>query len=77
MIKEVQKYIDFLLEELHLTNDVLGILLYGSYILNEEDEYSDLDVLIVVEENIENIEYTEIKIFIMISYKFIFYIYIK
>ena len=55
MIKEVQKYIDFLLEELHLTNDVLGILLYGSYILNEEDEYSDFDVLIVVEENSKSI----------------------
>ena len=50
MIKNVQKYVDFLFEELHLTNEVLGVLLYGSYVLNEEDEFSDLDILIIVEE---------------------------
>jgi Nucleotidyltransferase domain. len=55
MIKNVQKYVDFLFEELHLTNEVLGVLLYGSYVLNEEDEFSDLDILIIVEENNKNI----------------------
>lgn len=51
----VKKYVDFLFEELHLTNEVLGVLLYGSYVLNEEDEFSDLDILIIVEENNKNI----------------------
>ena len=55
MIKNVQKYVDFLFEELHLTNEVLGVLLYGSYVLNEEDEFSDLDILIIVEENNKNL----------------------
>lgn len=55
MIKNAHKYIDFLLEKLNLVDNILGILLYGSYVLNDDDEYSDLDVLIIVEENNKNI----------------------
>lgn len=50
MIQDINKYIDYLLDELKIKDGILGILLYGSYVLNDEDEFSDLDILIVVEE---------------------------
>ena len=45
----IEKYIDNLLSKLELSDEFLGILLYGSYVLNNVDEFSDFDVLIVVE----------------------------
>lgn len=55
MIQELNKYVNYLLEELKIVNGILGVLLYGSYVLKVEDEFSDLDILIVVEENNKNI----------------------
>ena len=55
MIQELNKYVNYLLEELKIANGILGVLLYGSYVLKVEDEFSDLDILIVVEENNKNI----------------------
>ena len=55
MMKQISEYIDYLLEKLEINDEVLGILLYGSYALEQEDEFSDIDILIVVEEINKNI----------------------
>ena len=54
-MKQIREYIDYLLEKLEINNEVLGVLLYGSYALEQEDEFSDIDILIVVEEINKNI----------------------
>lgn len=48
MIEIHNKYIDDLLNRLELSDEFLGISLYGSYVPNNVDEFSDFDVLIVV-----------------------------
>ena len=51
----IDEYINELLNRLEILDEVIGVVLYGSYALKTQDEFSDIDILIVVYNEYENI----------------------
>ena len=55
MIDIFDEYIIELLNKLKISEELIGILVYGSYVLQTQDEFSDLDILIIVDNEYKNI----------------------